>query len=242
MSRNSRMLNASDFKSIGDENIKGYKVYVGKLNNYVTTQELYNAFKGFGEIYHAIAIPNDIKNKNKGFGFVTFSKKFEAQWAISDPPKIRGTWTLVNMATDKRNKSRKIYNNINNHHRNINKKYVNINIYKKSTNNNNINRQNNINSNSNSNGNSNDTRITCNDGNGTQHPNTSIDIKLNNWDERIIYYSGLKDDNIWNKVMMAYENTFKKVLNTHINSEIAIDLMVTRPLNLNLLRHKIFKK
>ena len=59
----------------------------------------------------------------------------------------------------------------------------------------------------------------------------------NQWDTYIMLYSFSNDPSIWKNVMYFYHNHFNKILvNQKIGHNIQIDLLMTRPLNLKLLK------
>lgn len=60
------------------------KVYVGNLPFSMGFEELKKLFSSCGEITDATVIANKFTGRSKGFGFVTFVNKKDAQKAISE--------------------------------------------------------------------------------------------------------------------------------------------------------------
>ena len=60
------------------------KVYVGNLSFSVTQEKLKELFESFGDIEEAIVISDRFSGRSKGFGFVTFTDKKDADKAIED--------------------------------------------------------------------------------------------------------------------------------------------------------------
>ncbi len=60
------------------------KVYVGNLPFSVGEEELKNLFSSYGEISEVSLISDKFSGRSKGFGFVTFAKKADAEKAISE--------------------------------------------------------------------------------------------------------------------------------------------------------------
>lgn len=60
------------------------KVYVGNLPFSFTQKELSEIFSKYGEITEATVITNKFSGRSKGFGFVTFAKKEDAEKAIEE--------------------------------------------------------------------------------------------------------------------------------------------------------------
>jgi len=60
------------------------KVYVGNLAFSVTQDELKEAFSKFGEETEVVLITDKFSGRSKGFGFVTFAKKEDAEKAIAE--------------------------------------------------------------------------------------------------------------------------------------------------------------
>ena len=59
------------------------KLYVGNLDREVTKENLQEAFQPFGELGEVTVIRDRSNNVSKGFGFVEFMKKAEAEAAIA---------------------------------------------------------------------------------------------------------------------------------------------------------------
>ncbi len=62
----------------------GNKVYVGNLSWNIGDEGLKEAFSEVGEIEEAVVIMDRIKNRSRGFGFVTFVNPEDAQKAIEE--------------------------------------------------------------------------------------------------------------------------------------------------------------
>ncbi len=62
----------------------GKKLFVGNLSWNVRDVELKDAFAPFGTVEEAVVIMDRMKNRSKGFGFVTMSSEDEAQKAITE--------------------------------------------------------------------------------------------------------------------------------------------------------------
>jgi len=60
------------------------KVYVGNLPFSVGHEELKKLFSQFGEITEATVISDKFSGRSKGFGFVTFAKKEDAEKAVAE--------------------------------------------------------------------------------------------------------------------------------------------------------------
>jgi RNA recognition motif-containing protein len=59
------------------------KLYVGNLDKEVTKENLNEAFQPFGELGEVTVIRDRSNNVSKGFGFVEFMKREEAEAAIA---------------------------------------------------------------------------------------------------------------------------------------------------------------
>lgn len=66
------------------EEVSESKVYVGNLPFSVTQEKLKELFSQFGEITEATVIADKFSGRSKGFGFVTFAKKEDAEKAIAE--------------------------------------------------------------------------------------------------------------------------------------------------------------
>jgi RNA recognition motif-containing protein len=60
----------------------GKKLFVGNLSWNVRDEELKEAFAPHGTVEEAVVIMDRMKNRSKGFGFVTMSTEEEAQKAM----------------------------------------------------------------------------------------------------------------------------------------------------------------
>ena len=62
----------------------GNKLFIGNLSWNVDDEMLRETFSAIGAVEEAVVIKDRIKNRSKGFGFVTMSTEEEAQNAISE--------------------------------------------------------------------------------------------------------------------------------------------------------------
>ncbi|HNW33192.1 MAG TPA: RNA-binding protein [Candidatus Dojkabacteria bacterium] len=62
----------------------GKKLFVGNLSWNVRDEELKAAFSEVGTVEEAVVIIDRMKNRSKGFGFVTMSSEEEAQKAVAE--------------------------------------------------------------------------------------------------------------------------------------------------------------
>lgn len=62
----------------------GKKLFVGNLSWNVRDEELKTAFSEVGTVEEAVVIIDRMKNRSKGFGFVTMSSEEEAQKAVAE--------------------------------------------------------------------------------------------------------------------------------------------------------------
>jgi len=60
------------------------KLYIGNLPWSVKDKELADMFSKFGEVTEAIVIMDKFSGRSKGFGFVTFAQKENADAAVAD--------------------------------------------------------------------------------------------------------------------------------------------------------------
>lgn len=76
------------------------KVYVGNLPFSIDQNGLKELFSSFGEISEVSLISNKFSGRSKGFGFVTFAKKEDAQKAIQEmnEKEVEGRALKVNKA------------------------------------------------------------------------------------------------------------------------------------------------
>jgi RNA recognition motif-containing protein len=65
------------------EEVSESKVYVGNLPFSVGAEELKKLFAEFGEIAEATVISDKFSGRSKGFGFVTFANKEDAEKAVA---------------------------------------------------------------------------------------------------------------------------------------------------------------
>lgn len=62
----------------------GKKLFVGNLSWNVRDEDLKAAFSEVGTVEEAVVIIDRMKNRSKGFGFVTMSSEEEAQKAVAE--------------------------------------------------------------------------------------------------------------------------------------------------------------
>lgn len=76
------------------------KLYVGNLPYQVTSEELNSMFSEFGDIVDAVVITDRGSGRSKGFGFVEYAKKEDAQKAVDAmaDKELEGRKLVVNFA------------------------------------------------------------------------------------------------------------------------------------------------
>merc|ERR1719330_227029 len=74
---------------INNNTIEHYHIFVGDLSPEIETQTLRDAFAPFGEISDCRVVRDPQTLKSKGYGFVSFTKKVEAENAIA---LMNGQW------------------------------------------------------------------------------------------------------------------------------------------------------
>ncbi|CAF0769418.1 unnamed protein product [Adineta ricciae] len=75
------------------------KIFVGGLPYHTTDETLRAFFSKFGDIEEAVVITDRNTKKSRGYGFVTMSRREEAEAAVKDPnPTIDGRRANVNLA------------------------------------------------------------------------------------------------------------------------------------------------
>ncbi|NMC08715.1 RNA-binding protein [Candidatus Microgenomates bacterium] len=62
----------------------GKKLFIGNLSWNVRDEQLKEVFGAVGTVEEAVVIMDRIKNRSKGFGFVTMSTEEEAQAAVAE--------------------------------------------------------------------------------------------------------------------------------------------------------------
>lgn len=62
----------------------GKKLFIGNLSWDVRDEQLKEIFGAVGTVEEAVVIMDRIKNRSKGFGFVTMSTEEEAQAAVAE--------------------------------------------------------------------------------------------------------------------------------------------------------------
>lgn len=82
----------------------GKKLFVGNLSWNVRDEELKEAFAPFGTVEEAVVIMDRMKNRSKGFGFVTMSTEDEAQKAMTEMngKEVDGRAINVSLAREER--------------------------------------------------------------------------------------------------------------------------------------------
>ena len=80
----------------------GKKLFVGNLSWNVRDEELKEAFAPHGTVEEAVVIMDRMKNRSKGFGFVTMSTEEEAQKAMEalNGQEIDGRAVNVSLARE----------------------------------------------------------------------------------------------------------------------------------------------
>jgi len=76
------------------------KLYVGNLNYDITSEELKKIFESYGKILSAKVIENPETGRSRGYGFVEYSSKEEAQKATQElnGRSVEGRTLTVNEA------------------------------------------------------------------------------------------------------------------------------------------------
>lgn len=78
------------------------KIYIGNLSYKTTEADLRNTFAQFGNIQDVVVIKERETGRSKGFGFITFESKADADKALSMDGKELDTRTLrVNIAKER---------------------------------------------------------------------------------------------------------------------------------------------
>jgi nucleolysin TIA-1/TIAR len=72
-----------------DDSLSQYHVFVGDLSAEVNDQVLHQAFSAHGTLTDARVMFDAITGRTRGFGFVAFSRKEDAEQAIA---KMNGEW------------------------------------------------------------------------------------------------------------------------------------------------------
>ncbi|MGI6484434.1 MAG: RNA recognition motif domain-containing protein [Candidatus Dojkabacteria bacterium] len=82
----------------------GKKLFVGNLSWNVRDEELKEAFAPHGTVEEAVVIMDRMKNRSKGFGFVTMSTEEEAQKAMEalNGQEIDGRAVNVSLAREEK--------------------------------------------------------------------------------------------------------------------------------------------
>ncbi len=83
-------------------------IYVGNLATAVSDDDLYTAFKAFGQVKSATVVRDKFTRESRGFGFVEMPVKTEAQAAITglDGSDISGKAIKVNEARPREENTR----------------------------------------------------------------------------------------------------------------------------------------
>ena len=76
------------------------QLFVGKLSQKTTENDLRNAFAAYGMVTEAKLVMDRVTNRSRGFGFVTMSTPEEAQKAIDglNCKELAGRTIIVNVA------------------------------------------------------------------------------------------------------------------------------------------------
>lgn len=79
------------------------KLYVGNLSYQTTSDDLRNAFSGFGTVNSAEVIQDRASGQSKGFGFVEMASREEGEAAIQglNDSELKGRQIAVNEARPK---------------------------------------------------------------------------------------------------------------------------------------------
>ena len=82
----------------------GKKLFVGNLSWDVRDEQLKEAFSAVGTVEEAVVIMDRMKNRSKGFGFVTMSTEEEAQKAMEalNGQEIDGRAVNVSLAREEK--------------------------------------------------------------------------------------------------------------------------------------------
>ena len=85
----------------------GNKLFVGNLPWSLTSDALKELFAKFGEIVEAIIITDRMTGRSKGFGFVTFAKKEDADKAMKEmnETELENRKIVVNVAKPREERS-----------------------------------------------------------------------------------------------------------------------------------------
>ncbi len=79
------------------------KLYIGNLSLSVDESKLRNLFSPYGDIEDLILITDRETGRSRGFGFITFANKEDAQKALEQNGKeMNGRTLKVNVAMDRR--------------------------------------------------------------------------------------------------------------------------------------------
>lgn len=83
-------------------------IYIGNLPDALTNDELYMAFKAYGQVQSATIIRDKFTMQSRGFGFVEMPSKEEAEKAIAglNGTEMHGKVVKVNEARPKEENSR----------------------------------------------------------------------------------------------------------------------------------------
>ncbi len=80
------------------------KIYIGKLSYEVTTSDLMELFKAYGDVGSANIVRDRDSGESRGFGFVEMASREQAESAISelDGKEIKGRRIIVSEAKPRR--------------------------------------------------------------------------------------------------------------------------------------------
>ena len=73
-------------------------IYISNFSYDITTEELQEVFKAFGQVESVKIIRDKFTGESKGFGFVEMPNKAEAQAAIQGIKEIKGRQVTLNEA------------------------------------------------------------------------------------------------------------------------------------------------
>lgn len=79
------------------------RIYVGSLPWSLSSEDLYEAFAQFGEIYNAIVLVDRETRRSRGYGFVDFSEQEAAERALNhmDGQELGGRIIKVTFANER---------------------------------------------------------------------------------------------------------------------------------------------
>lgn len=86
-----------------------YKLFVGSLPYSMRDEDMQKLFAAHGEVVSAVVIMDRATNRSKGFGFVEYDTKEEADAAIAalNDSEVEGRKIVVNHARPKEDRPRR---------------------------------------------------------------------------------------------------------------------------------------